>query len=367
MMVGVLAATTLGAGIFTLPWIFHAAGWRLAGGLLIALAALVVFAEYCYWRTLDAVGGKERLIGLARDRLGKAWSMAAFIGVMGGMFFALVIYLALAERFLGILLPLHGTIDLLIFWALAVIPATFGIRRFAAVENTAVACKCLLIIFIFFSASHPGAILQAAAPTVANPLFAFGALIFALSGWNAIEPMYELWRSGEGKKKNIRPLAVLIGGMAAIAVLYILFPAAILGSLSGGSFLATDTLSGLVGWPAWKIGLLALLGLFAVWTSYLPASLEIENALHKDLHWHRRAAFLVVALAPLLAVLAGFRNVIEVMAFSGAIFVGMQYLVIFALAERVLRPRRAVAWAMRAGAGIFVLAAVYEVVSFVVR
>lgn len=371
MMMGMLAATTVGAGIFTLPWVFHNAGWMRATGWLVALAALVIFAGYSYWRTLDAVGERQRLVGLARTHLGRGWSVLTLVGVLGGMVFALVISLVLAQRFLAILLPLRPSAALVLFWALAVLPVTFNIRRFAILENAGTLLKCLLVVFIFFSALNYGGILESSAPIVPDVLFPFGALLFALSGWNAIEPMYEYWKgkrdgSGNDVGRAASPLGAIAGGTLAIAALYFLFSAGILGSLTNGSFLSPDTLSGLIGWPFWKIATLAVLGLLALWTAYGINALEIENALRKDLHWNPTLAFGAVALAPVIIVFSGFTNVIQAITFAGAIFVGLQYMSIFALAERVLQPRPAVKWLMRLAGLVFALAALYEIYIFVV-
>lgn len=360
---GILAATTVGAGIFALPWVFHNAGWVRATGWLAALSALVIFAGYSYWRTLDAVGERQRLVGLTRTHLGREWSAITLVGVLGGMIFALVIYLILAQRFLAILLPLNPTAALILFWAMAVLPASFSIRRFAAFENAGTLLKCLLIVFVFLSATSYGAMFENSAPIVPNLLFPFGAILFALSGWNAIEPMYEFWR---GRRERTNPLGAIIGGTLTIAVLYFIFSAGIIGSLTNGSYLSPDTLSGLVGWPFWKIATLAVLGLLALWTAYGINAREVENALNKDLRWNPTLTFAIVALSPLVVVLAGFTNIIQAITFAGAVFAGLQYVAIFVLAEHVLRPRPAGKWMMRLAALVFAAAALYEVYIFVV-
>lgn len=369
-MMGILAATTVGAGIFTLPWIFHNAGWARATAWLVGLSALVVFAMYSYWRTLEAVDERERMVALARRHLGKGWGALVLAGVLGGMLFILIIYLVLAQRFFAILLPLHGTMGLLIFWALAVLPATFSINRFAIVESFGSLLKGLLMVFVFFSATRYGAVFESAGSTAMDPLLPFGAILFSLSGWTAIEPMYELWRGRgghRGPKGRSSPLAAIAGGIFVISTLYFLFSAGILGSLTNGSFLSVDTLSGLVGWPSWRLGVLAALGIFALWTAYGPTALEFENALRKDLRWNPILSFMIVALLPLVIVFSGFVNIIQAITFAGAIFVGLQYMTIFALAEKVLRPRAAVVWAMRLAGLVFVFAAVYEIYGFVVN
>jgi amino acid permease len=366
MMIGLLAATTVGAGIFTLPWIFHNAGWQRASLWLVALSGLVIFAGYSYWRTLDAVGERQRLVGLARTHLGREWGTLALLGVVGGTMFALVVYLILAQRFATILLPLRPMAALILFWGLAILPATFSIRRFALLENIGTLLKCALIVFVFLFAANYSTIFSSNVPFISDPFFPFGAILFALGGWSAIEPMYELWKSRGSSRSKASPLRAIASGTFAIAFLYFLFSAGILGSLGNGSFLSPDTLSGLIGWPFWKMAALAALGLLALWTAYGINLLELENALRKDLNWNPTVAFGVVALTPLLVVLSGFSNVIQAVTFAGAIFGGLQYIIIFALAQKMVAAKSWVKWLMRSSGLVFALAALYEIYAFVV-
>jgi hypothetical protein len=253
-----------------------------------------------------------------------------------------------------------------LFWALAILPATFSIRRFAAFENAGTLLKCLLIVFIFFSAANYGEIFKSDAVIIPGFLFPFGAILFALSGWNAIEPMYEIWKGRKDAGGKANPLIAIVGGTLSIAALYFLFSAGVLGSLTNGSFLSPDTLSGLTGWPYWKIAALAVLGLLALWTAYGINALEVENALKKDLRWNANLSFAIVALVPLLIVLSGLTNIIQAITFAGAVFGGLQYMAIFTLAERVLEPRPLAKWLMRSAALIFAAAALYEVYAFMV-
>lgn len=366
MMMGMLVATTVGAGIFTLPWIFHNAGWVRATGWLVALSALVIFAVYSYWRILAVVDEKQRMVGLARTHLGREWGVLATIGVLGGILLVLVIYLALAQRFLAILLPISPAAGLVLFWGLAVLPATFNLKRFAIVENAGTLLKCLLVVLLFFAASDYRAVFESSTPIVPDIFFPFGAILFSLSGWNAVEPMYEYWRSRKTDGRRASPLGAIAGGVSLIAVLYFLFSVGILGSLTNGSFLSPDTLSGLIGWPFWKLASLAGLGVLAIWTAYGMSAKEVENALHKDLRWNRTLAFSAVALVPLAVVSSGFLGIIQAVTFAGAVFVGLQYMTIFALAEKLLQPRQVTKWLMRLSGLVFALAALYEVYMFVV-
>ena len=67
---GILVATTIGAGIFALPYLFAQAGWLAGLVLLTALGALLFFTHWLYARAAFAADGEEHLAALASRTLG---------------------------------------------------------------------------------------------------------------------------------------------------------------------------------------------------------------------------------------------------------------------------------------------------------
>ena len=128
-----------------------------------------------------------------------------------------------------------------------------------------------------------------------------------------------------------------------------------------------DTLSGLTNWPRWKLNLLGLLGLFAIWTSYLPIALEIKNSIEKDLRWSRIASLALVVFVPLVLIAVGFNNFSAVIGLVGGVFLAFQYLFIIWVSKKVL----VLSWPKRILANllilVFLLVAFYEVYYFVVK
>ena len=96
---GILAATTLGAGIFALPYIFKESGWLTGLFYLAALSGIVIFTHFLYWQTFAKVGEKKRLLGLTEKYLGNAAGLFAFVVIVAGLILTLVVYLILASHF----------------------------------------------------------------------------------------------------------------------------------------------------------------------------------------------------------------------------------------------------------------------------
>lgn len=58
--IGILAATTIGAGMFALPWVLSHVGWSTFLFLLIGLGLVIAFAEVLYWQVLQKTGERDR-------------------------------------------------------------------------------------------------------------------------------------------------------------------------------------------------------------------------------------------------------------------------------------------------------------------
>jgi hypothetical protein len=113
--------------------------------------------------------------------------------------------------------------------------------------------------------------------------------------------------------------------------------------------------------------MLAILGLIAVGTVYLPISREIRNSLEKDLHWNKFLARGIVLFLPLAFVALGFNNFLAIVGLVGGVFVGLQYLLIISVGRRALVLGRVRKFFLDLVAAVFVIAAVYQVWTFVVH
>lgn len=359
--IGVVVATTVGAGMFALPYVFKEVGWQVGALSLLLTGCLITCAHHLYWRTLGEVGERKRLLGLAKLHFGKAGFYPAFFVLGGGLLFALVVYLILGGEFLAIIFPsLSRPAGVLVFWIAASLPLLFGLRRLTALELVGALAMAGIIVWVFVQGWPPhfwGN--NGGGPS--SFLFAFGPILFALAGWTAVEPVYDAGKDGGGRAS---PLLIFAGGTLVSAALYLLFVSGVFGLTSN---VTTDGLSGLSGRGAGFLAALGTLGLFAIWTSYVPISLEIKNALEKDLKWRPGPVLAAIFLIPPLLIVAGVRSFFDAVSVAGGVFLGLQYVLIVLVGIRVLRARgwSALLYALLGGA--FLLGAVYELYYFVIR
>jgi hypothetical protein len=157
---------------------------------------------------------------------------------------------------------------------------------------------------------------------------------------------------------------MFVAGAAGATLLYWLFALGVIGSVP---HVADDTISGIGNWPAWRKDVLAIIGLASVGVISMPLAREMRGAMEKDLKWNSFFSRAVIIFLPLAVVLAGFTNFLVIVSIAGGVFISTQYLLIISVGRRTLAlaPREKVL--LDVLAVVFIAAAVYEVVSFVVH
>jgi amino acid permease len=362
----IVAAATIGEGVFALPYVIDHSGWLISIAWFVAIAAVVTVAHIIYLRTLAEVREKSRLLGLARKYFGETGFWIGFAAIVIGLLLGFVAYLVLGSHFLGILLPgISPLAALLLFWFMLACLIWGSEGKIAGLEVAGIALITVAIFFIFFT-GRPALALANMAPVVPGNFFLpFGAVLFALAGWTSVEQIYEIIR----KKKSATVVTpgmfwVFLAGTSFAGVLYWLFALGVIGSVP---YVAADTVSGIALWPAWKQSALAVIGIAALCVVSLPIARELRGAIEKDLKWNQFASRAAIILIPLATVLAGLTNFLTIVSIAGGIFLVVQYLLIISVGRRALAlvPREKAL--LDVLAILFICAAIYQIAIFVVH
>ena len=99
----------------------------------------------------------------------------------------------------------------------------------------------------------------------------------------------------------------------------------------------------------------------------IPLAREIRGALEKDLGWNGFISRLMIVGIPFIIVLSGFNNFLVIVGLAGGVFISTQYLLIIAVGRRTLQLSRREKTLLDILTVIFVCAAVYEIVAFIVK
>lgn len=359
---GIVTAATVGDGVFALPFVFYQAGWLISLFYLVTLSATIVVAHAVYFKTLEKVGEKERLLGLARKHFGASGFWIGFAAIIVGLLLTLVAYLILGSQFIRLGFPgLPASVPLIIFWVFMVAIVVMNDGRVVDLELLGILFTSVVIALIFLTALPAVAFEGAPLINWGNAFLPFGAVLFSLAGWTSIEPAYESQKRLSRRRSSWYSLAF---GTLFAALLYIMFAAGVLGT---ASHITPDTISGLADWPAWKRDIVALLGLLAVATVTMPISREIKNSLEKDLKWDKGWSRALIIFFPIACVLAGLNNFLVVVGIVGGVFLSTQYLLIISVGRRVLALSFEKKLLLDIVAVVFASAAIYQIVSFIVQ
>lgn len=361
----IVAAATIGIGVFALPYVVAHAGWLVTICYFIAFAAVIAVAHIVYFKTLESVGARSRLLGLARNHFGMIGFWVGFIAIVIGLLMSIIVYLILGPQLVRLIFPMvPSAVALFLFWLFIAVPVFLGDEGAVHLEEFGIFCVAAVILFVFATGRPVHAFMVAPLIDIHYFFLPLGAILFALAGWTSVESIYGTrQRSDPAVRAGSRGMlwiAFIIGTLFA-AALYFLFAMGIVGSASQ---ITSDTVSGLMNWPSWKKDFIAIIGLLAIWTVSMPITRELRNAFEKDLRWRSIPARFVIVLAPLAAVLSGFNDFLVVVSIAGGVFLSMQYLLIIAVGARSLALSRPQKIVLGIAGSVFVFAVIYSVYGF---
>ncbi len=308
----------IGVGIFSVPYIVAQSGFAI-GMLWIALLGVVLMVvNIFYSEVVTNVSGRHRLPGYAMALSGPRARILAFTTNILGAWSAIIAYSIVGGEFCySLLSPVFGGTQ---FWYVVIFGLLGAViigRGLKLLERTEFIMTILLVgimMLIIASGLGESSWLNFAHDfNVRNLFFPYGVILFALGGAGAVPVMRDMVST----KKQLR-LAIVIGSLAATG-LTALFAVAVVGATGAlTSPEALDGLSRVVG--EWVVGVGHMFGLLAIITSYLVTGLNIQQVFEYDLKTSKPLAWLLAFGVPLGIFLAGARNFISVIDFSGSIF-----------------------------------------------
>lgn len=331
----VLVGTTIGAGIYALPYAVAKVGFVTGIFYIIIIGLLVLLLNLAYGEVILATPGNHQLTGYGKIYFGKRGKLLAtgalFIGIYGAMF----AYLIKVGEFISLVSNRpHQLLFSLIFYLFASTIIFFGLKTVSKAE---VVLESFVLLFIFFLAlvSLPHlqifnfpAFARATAGgqfsifNNANLFFPYGVILFAFTGFSAIPEMKEILQSQPEKLKK----SIFIGTFIPILI-YLLFTAVIVGIC--GAKTTEDAIGSLfIFMPNWIARLGAFLGMLTMSSSFLALGFVLTEVWHRDFRFPKKEAFLLALLPSLILFLSGLGNFIQVLEYTGAITGGLSGILI---------------------------------------
>lgn len=351
-----LSALIIGAGMFSLPFIFNRAGIVTGIFYLVALTLVLAAVHLMYAEVIGRTPGDHRFVGYAKIHLGKAGFILSIFTAIFTIILVLLIYLVLAPSFFRLIFPgMAPLTGVLLFWLVGTMAVLAGVKKMASLESGIVVVIILFVLALFFSGItspdfHPTALPLYNSGFIFLP---FGAVLFSLGGRAAISSIREYFRKEKISEKRF-PAAIILG-TALPAVVYLFF---VIGVISFSKGMVTeDAVSGIVFSP-FLLKIFGVVGLLTLWTSYVFLGLELRGIFRLDFKIKKIAADSAVVFLPLAIYLAGVSDFIVLVGVAGGIFSGLESVLVVSMWQK-LKKRLSPAFFL---IPVFLAGAVYEAI-----
>ena len=320
MPVSILAGTVIGAGMFSLPFIFKTAGLLTGLFYLLLFGLVFILVDLIYADLIVRTPGDHRFVGYSRIYLDKRGFWAAILIGLIQLLFILTTYLVLAPSFSKLLIEGGSIVHLLIFWMIGSIVILLNTRRIAVAEFL-ITGGIILIIFLTFVWGLPSFIRQPVSWSFnLSEFWVIGPILFALAGRVAVPEVVSYFKETKTPLGFLKKSLIL--GTFVPVVVYSLFIIGIVGlSLS----VTEDAVSGLIGQiPTPILIAIGILGLLSLISSYIVVGLNVSRIFRYDLSLPAWLSTCLVVFIPPVLYFLGFQNFITLVSYLGGIFIPLE-------------------------------------------
>ncbi|MBU1089117.1 hypothetical protein KKA02_04555, partial [Patescibacteria group bacterium] len=312
----------VGAGIFSLPFVYSQSSFNLSILGLIFLTLITAFINLLYIDIINATPGDHQLPGYAQIYLGSFFKNISILNISLTSLGATYAFTTLASGFLTVLFP---------YLSVYLATAIFLIFLFLIhINNNKFSNKLsdiIPILFLFLPVFFFSFIFQNRLPSIVinNPsLVFFGPTIFALSGFTILPEVEEILRGQKNYKKLFKKASLI--GLFLASFLYLLFSYSIL--KISGPFLTQNLVDGLVQVSPFLSKILAIFGLCVTFSASLIFLNIFKEVFYRDLNIKQNLARFLPILIPIIAITIIKTSFISVISLIGSLSVFLSAIII---------------------------------------
>ncbi|MFH1611538.1 MAG: aromatic amino acid transport family protein [Patescibacteria group bacterium] len=336
-----LIGTVIGVGIFGLPYVFSQAGYLIGIAYLIILGFVSYILVSSYGQITCQSNKHHRISKSVEEFLGTFWGRVASVALFCSNWGAMLAYIIIGGEFLHALLSpmLHFPVVYfqIIFFAVSAFILIGGLSFVSRMEVVSVLILLILLMVIMLGSTP---YIDLSNLTIFNSSLAFlpfGVVFFSFGGLGTVPEMRDIL----GRHKQLLGKAIALG-LGIVAVVYVLFSGVIVGVTGVGT--TQEAILGLgdvVG--NWAIIVGSLIGLFAVFTSFIILGVQVMDTAIYDYKARYFSGWAWAIIVPFLLFIIGARDFISVIGFTGGVFgvvIGLLVIAMYKKAKLVL-PKRA--------------------------
>ncbi|MGB9706821.1 MAG: aromatic amino acid transport family protein [Microgenomates group bacterium] len=337
--VATLAGTIIGVGLFALPYTASKVGLPIMLGWFGVLGVLAILIHLFYGEVALKTPDYRRFPGFANHYFGKKGKKIALVTTIGGLLGAILAYLIIGGEFLTqIFQPHFGQGELfytLVYFLAGATLIFFGIKAIAKIEFWGLVGFLLILLGIFIRGlPHFKVVNLFPKPQFSFLFLPYGVILFSLWGAALIPEVEEML----GKEKKLLGKVIFISLLVAIFI-YLFFTITILGIT--GPATTPSALPGLKSFLGDGVVILTLcFGLLTTFTSFISLGLTLKRVLSYDLGFSETKAWTITCFGPFFLYFLGVKNFISLISFLGAVFLGIDGILILLMYKKI-KPKRA--------------------------
>jgi len=329
--IATLVGTVIGAGILGIPYVIAKAGFW-TGIVNIVFLGVISLVLFLYLGEVALrTKGKHQLTGYAQKYLGKWGKFFMMIGMVFGIYGALVAYLLGVGQALNAIFSWNPIYYSLIFFVVVAFIIYLGLGGVAKSESYLLPFVLIIVLVICALAFKYVNVGNLSSFSLSKIFVPYGVVLFAFLGATAIPEMeMELVRNEKLMKK-----AIIIGMIIPI-VIYILFALFVVG-VSGlaTTEVATIGLGQMIGEHMVLIG--NIFAVIAMTTSFLALGLALKQMYHLDYKISKPVSWGLTCFIPLGIVLVNIATFAKALEVSGVIAGGLTGVLIVFMAIQAKR------------------------------
>lgn len=321
-----MAGAIIGAGMFSLPYIFSLVGIWTGVFYLTILTGVIILIHLLYSDVIIRTDGQHNFVGYTKIYLGKWVSeIALFISVFE-MVIVMVIYLILSASFFNLIFQnTNPFLEIILFWFTGSLAIFWSLKRIAEMEFFVALGTIFIVFFVFFLGWKEGVVANLNLSfDLSNWALPIGPILFALSGRMAVAEVIKYFSKDRSVEKIKR---AIIWGSITPVLIYLVFILGILLILDGQ--VTEDGITGLVGYLS-PLALITvgILGILELWTSYIAVGFDVHDILRVDLRFSKFLAGFVVVAIPIILYLFDWVSLIESISLVGGLFLSLEGILI---------------------------------------
>ncbi len=317
--VATLVGSTVGIGLYGIPFTFQKAGFGVGLLFLIAIAGLILLRNLLYGEVVLRTHQRHQFIGYSNKYLGAVAKKVNLFIFWVAVYGSLVGIIIISGSFLSnIFHDFSSSTFSTLFVVIASILVYLGLKTVSKFDLFMMLLFGAVVIFVAIAGT--GHIAAGNFNFEVGELWflPFGVILFAMDSISGVPLVRELLVGNEQKYKK-----ALIWGTLIPAIFYLLLTFIVVGV--SGEFTSPDAISGLLNSLGPKVVFIgSLFGFLTSSTIFLNVATALKESFQEDFHFKKQWSWLWVMIPPYLLFLAGIRNFIDIIGLVGGVVVSIE-------------------------------------------